>query len=62
MELTANDAEAYLVDGELILKKKEKKKEKDVYIKYKDKHISCIYILDIWNYMYKQIGDSIMKL
>ena len=41
MELTASEAKAYLVQL-----KKEKGKEKDVYIKYKDRHTSCTYILD----------------
>ena len=41
MQLTANESEACLVGGQL-----KKKKEKDVCIKYKDRHISCTYILD----------------
>ena len=40
MELTVNEAEAYVVG------KKGGKEEKDVYLKYKDRHISCTYILD----------------
>ena len=43
MELT-NEADAYLAGGQL--KKERKKRDKDVYIKYKEKHISCTYILD----------------
>ena len=45
MELTANEAE---VGGRL---KKKKEKEKAVYIKYKDRHLSRTYMLD--NTMYK---------
>ena len=42
LELTAYEAEAYLVGGQL---KKKRKHEKDVYIKYKDRHISRTYII-----------------
>ena len=44
VELTANEAEAYLIDGQL--EKKAKEKGNHLYIKYQDRRIGCTYILD----------------
>ena len=56
---------AYLVGGQLEKQENKTKMEKGVYIKYKDRHISCKYILDNiiqgYNTVQKNAKDTYIK-